>query len=403
MLIKTVLNQLEDLAINLFRNSSIFLKINILFLLSVLITIIASALYQKNINAKVDMKLIKDSRNYIYTKHDLISEPLKSDILKNSYFIKQSMKTMMDKDCRMEMNKAQVLIFKSKVFYFLSNSDLMDSGKIYKLDLIPTYLGIIILLFFSISYILILQSLKPLKTLENSIRRFGDGDYNIEFEINSQDEVGKISKEFSKVVKKISALERSRELFLRNIIHELKTPITKGKLSIALLEKRRETEILEKVFIRLDLLINEMAHIEKITSNSENLNIQKYSIKDIINEAISIGFFNKHLIEIQGNKFIYADKSLISIAFKNLIDNGLKYSENGKILILTDNQSIKFISTGIKLQKDFTEYIKPFNHSQITSKSGFGLGLYIIYEIAKKHSMTFTYKYIKNQNTFILS
>lgn len=371
-------------------------------MLSIFITILASTLYQNNINTKVDLILIQDSRNYIYKKHDIISDPLKSKIISNGYFIKRNMKNLMDKDCRIEMDKAQVLIFQSQIFYLFSNSDLMDSGKIYKFDLIPTYLGFIIFIFFSISYILILKSLKPLKTLENSIRKFGDGYYDINIEMNSKDEVGRISQEFSKVVKKISTLEKSRELFLRNIIHELKTPITKGKLSVALLDKRRETEILEKVFVRLDLLINEMAHIEKITSNSNELNIQKYSIIEILNEAIKIGFFNKNLIEIDvnNNKFIYADISLMSIAFKNLIDNGIKYSENGKIKITNNDKLIEFISNGKQLKKDFFEYLKPFNHSQITSKSGFGLGLYIVDEILKKHHIKFIYKYSCQQNIF---
>ena len=347
--------------------------------------------------------MVQDSRNYIYQEQDLIAEPLKSEIIKNGHFIKQMWQKKMDKNCRVEMNRTKVIIYNSKIFYLLSSSDLIRNGKIYKMDLIPIYLGIIILMFFIISYLLILKSLQPLKTLENSIRKFGEGDFDIDIEIKSNDEIGRISKEFMKTVKKISDLERSRELFLRNIIHELKTPITKGKLSVALLEKRRETQILEKVFTRLDLLINEMADIEKLISNSREITFQSWSIKNILEESIKIGFFSRENIEILGDRKINVDISLISIAFKNLIDNALKYSEDGKVRIKVLEKNIEFQSIGKKLEKEFSEYLKPFNHSQITSKSGFGLGLYIIDEVLKKHDFRFEYRYFEKKNIFSIA
>jgi len=349
-----------------------------------------------------DIDLIKDSRRYIFQAKDLVGEKYQSKILKDGIFIKQDWQNDMDKSCKIEMSRTRVIVFDSKIFYLLYGFEVVDSGKIYKLDFNPTYLGVVILFFFTFSYFLIFKSLKPLQTLENSIRQFGNGDFDIDIEIFSNDEIGRISKEFSKTVKKLSNLEKSRKLFLRNIIHELKTPITKGKLSIALLEKRRETEILDKVFKRLDALIDEMANIEQLTSNSDELNCNKYSTKEIIEQAIKIGFLNRDLIQITGETYLHSDLPLISIAFKNLIDNGVKYSDDGKIEVVSDVLSIQFISKGKKLQKKFSEYIKPFNHSQISSKTSLGLGLYIVDEVSKKHSFKFNYKYFDGKNIFSL-
>ncbi|MBL1244361.1 MAG: hypothetical protein COA39_008230 [Sulfurimonas sp.] len=83
-----------------------------------------------------------------------------------------------------------------------------------------------------------------------------------------------MANEFNNAAKKISALIESRNLFLRNIMHELKTPITKGRFSVEMLEDTKHKERLLNIFIRMDSLINEMALVEEISSGFESTNIE---------------------------------------------------------------------------------------------------------------------------------
>jgi len=263
------------------------------------------------------------------------------------------------------------------------------------------YIGLGFILFLTTIYLLIIRSLKPLQNLEESIKRFKDGDSNIEIDIKSDDEIGRVTKEFQKAVEHINSLEQSRELFLRNIIHELKTPITKGKLIVAL-NSDLNLENLDRVFNRLDSLINEMANIEKLTSKNVEFNFQLVGIETIIKEAMQLGFFDSEKVsydEVSNHK-LSVDLNLISIAFKNMIDNGIRYSKDGLVDIKSDRNSIEFISKGDKLKESFEHYTKPFNHSQITSKGGFGLGIYLTNKIAKKHNLNFLYSYKNGRNIF---
>lgn len=362
-----------------------------------------------------------------------VSEPIKSEILKEGEFIffkpfldfknKQfrekddlkekhfephhqfeDFKNRRDFQTKKNRHKdLEIILYKEELYILNENSkELFKSEIAFSRDFSATYGGLLFLFLMSFSYILVIKSIKPLKNLEIAIRRFGDGNFDKTFEdINSNDEVGRIWREFKGAVLKIEALERSRELFLRNILHELKTPITKGKLVVAILGERRETTILNSVFNRLDSLINEMANIEKLISKSgEHSLFSKKSVRAVLEDALKIGFIERDRVDIVGDKNIICDPTLLSIAFKNLLDNGIKYSFDQKVHVKVIGKKVVFISNGERLPKDFQEYLKPFSHSQISSKRGFGLGLYIVSEVSIRHNIGFNYRYLFGKNIF---
>jgi two-component system OmpR family sensor kinase len=296
----------------------------------------------------------------------------------------------------------KVIIFQDRVYILLPSERVFYTSREFHQSYLPIYIGLSLVIFLLFSYSFILKSIKPLQELEESIRRFGDGDKSIKLNISSNDEVGRISKEFDTAVKKITDLEKSRELFLRNIIHELKTPITKGKLVLALLQDSSYIDTLQRVFNRLDSLINEMANIEKLTSKSAELDFHPYQIGEILDHSIKLGFLEMSSIEIIGDvhRVVKVDLQLFSILCKNLIDNGIKYSNNKKIIIEIQPKRVSFISDGDMLEKEFNEYLKPFNHSQVTSQRGFGLGLYIANETLLRHNSHLHYMHTQNRNIF---
>ncbi len=82
----------------------------------------------------------------------------------------------------------------------------------------------------------IFRSISPLKTLSQKIRKFACGDLSIECKSDHNDEIGEVANEFDRAVKKIRDLIDSRQLFLRTIMHELKTPIGKGRIVAEMLD-----------------------------------------------------------------------------------------------------------------------------------------------------------------------
>ena len=91
----------------------------------------------------------------------------------------------------------------------------------------------------------------------------------------------------------------------------------------------------------------------------------------------------------------------MSIVFKNLIDNALKYGQNPEIIY--ENDMLSFISEGEALQGDFNAYLAPFSDKKSSGTSGFGLGLYIVKEVLNMHNMGLEYTYHDGKNQFTIN
>lgn len=262
--------------------------------------------------------------------------------------------------------------------------------------LYTAFIVIMLILFLSIAI-----SLYPLKHLQQQIRRFGEGDIDIDFTSTRKDEIADVSNEFNKSAKKIRNILQARIIFLRNITHECKTPITSGKLALEFIQESKAKEKLNNVFTRLELLLKEFVHIEKITATDQRLQKKPYPLTDILDQATDMLFLEPDTIK---NNF-YTKKldvnfELFIIVFKNLIDNALKYSQDGDFYIECLEHSILFCSLGNKMDESLEHYIQPFTKGEIKASESFGLGLYIVDAILKKHNYIFSYKYENGYNCF---
>ena len=95
-----------------------------------------------------------------------------------------------------------------------------------------------------------MQSIAPLKDLAVVIRSFASGNLDIECKSDNKDEIGEVANEFDNMAHKVKDLLRSRQLFLRAIMHELKTPIGKGRSVAEMIENTTQKERLINVFER---------------------------------------------------------------------------------------------------------------------------------------------------------
>lgn len=259
-------------------------------------------------------------------------------------------------------------------------------------------LGFLIILIINLfTYIAIIKKLTPLKKLRNEIKKFGDGELNINCATSGDDEISDVANEFDKAVKRISSFKEARNIFIRNIMHELKTPITKGKILSELIEDNKNKDKLDRVFQRLETLINEFASIEKLMITKE-IERKHYFLIDILDNAIDLLMLEDINIEhnITDEK-VYVNYQLFSVAIKNMIDNAIKYSIDSKIIIEVVENEIRFKNCSPEI--DLTTYLKPFCKGE-NSKS-LGLGLYIVSNILKAHHINLDYRFENEFSIFI--
>ncbi len=343
---------------------------------------------EKSLNKQLSgyqMKYIKDT----YMK----------DYILNGSKIIQELQTKTGSISIIRHKKNQYLFIKYKNNSILLRNEGFEPYRYHIIRLI--FAGVFFITF--ITYMLTIRKLKPLRNLKRQIDKFAKGELeNITCKINSKDEIAEVANAFNNAVEQIKKLNSSRQLFLRNIMHELKTPITKGLIVAEMITKDKNQQRLIDTFNRLEKLINEFATIEQITSQN-TLKLKTYRLVDILDEAIDLTMANKEHINLQSVKEInlHVDFKIFSIALKNMIDNGLKHSSNKHVKIIANENSIDFISLGEPLKHGLEFYLEPFVQGDYKqNKKSFGLGLYIVQNILKNHKLELSYKYQDGFNIF---
>lgn len=266
------------------------------------------------------------------------------------------------------------------------------------------YAYITIFLIISTSFVLVLQKLRPLIRLRKKIALYGDGNMEISFKTKSYDEIGLVSNELESTREYINNLLESRTLFLRNLMHELKTPIAKGTIATQMLDSQKQRDRFSSIFTRLENLVTEFALIEEVTSIDDKRNFKEYRLVDIIDGAVDISMVDENnvTIDMSCDTKIMANYRLYSTAIKNMIDNAMKYSDDSKIKILLLKGELSFESKGECLSHPLSYYIEPFTKDN-PSKNSFGLGLYLVDSILKAHGEVLAHEYENGVNRFIFA
>ena len=258
-------------------------------------------------------------------------------------------------------------------------------------------------------FIVVLKKLLRLRNLKNMIRRAGEEDKFRLIKVEANDEIGQIASEFNTTMQKIDAIKEARALFLRNILHEFRNPIMKGRIMAdmiaEILQDDKVKDRLKQIFIRLEMILGEVVKVEKLVSNQWELKKNKHRVIDIVDHSVDMLLLkDTSRIEVRADAEISAvevDFELYATGVKNLIDNALKYS-SGKVLVNIDKNTVCISSTGDELEPERLDFERAFNRKVETSNSGLGLGLYIANQIFIKHGHTLKYKYEDGKNIFLI-
>jgi len=262
---------------------------------------------------------------------------------------------------------------------------------------------LIVIITIILMYIITLRKLMPLKILKDKVKTLGDENFDFECcNSEAKDEVSQLGMEFKNTALKLKNIKEARNIFIRNIMHELKTPITKGKFLTEIERNDANDEKLKEVFNRLESLISEFASIEELISSTKNIEKNYYFLDDIVDNAKDILMLEEEEVSSSyDNKKLNVNFKLFSIAIKNLMDNGIKYSSSKVVSIKTSNDNIIFENDGKELEFELEKYFEPFFANENKSKDSFGLGLYIVHHILKANHYTLEYEYKNGINRFI--
>lgn len=249
---------------------------------------------------------------------------------------------------------------------------------------------------------------RPIKRIENSIERISKGQLE---ESNKKDyaEIEKISSEFSHMVEKLNTQEKSRQEFVSNVSHELKTPITSMKvLAESLLGQEGMPEELYQEFLqdiskeidRENEIITDLLDLVKIEKTEAEINISSVNINEILEVVLKR---LKPIAEIKNIELVFesfrpviADVDEIKFArvATNLVENAIKYNNTDGTVTASLNSDhqyfyLKVTDTGIGISEEDQERVFErffrVDKARARETGGTGLGLAITKEIVLKH------------------
>ena len=244
------------------------------------------------------------------------------------------------------------------------------------------------LLLIMIAIVFLKNQTRPIVNLAKAAEKFGKGEFIKEFRPSGAREIRQAAYEFDKMRKRITIHLNQRSEMLSGISHDLRTPLTRLKLQLALLKQQDLAKKMTDDIEEMERMLNEYLEFAKYQKNEET---EKVSLNDIIKD-ITKKYENKKInFSIEENLEINVRPNSIKRCLFNLMDNGLSYGNKVEVLAKkTANNIIIFVDDdgpGIP-EKEYQNVIKPFyrmDKSRGQNKAGVGLGLSIANDIIRSH------------------
>ena len=337
--------------------------------------------YKNNFNFEIginqdDFPKISGERKFSPMDRSLRRE-LKSTFGNNNYWFNTSkFKNAVEIKIRSE----------SEVIEFLVPKDMVSASSV-RLFLLWTTLPSIVLII--IALIFLKNQTKPLVKLAKAAERFGKGDYVNDFRASGSQEIRKAAFEFDRMAKRINRHLNQRAEMLSGISHDLRTPLTRLKLQLAMLKQKDISESMSKDIDEMEKMLNDYLQFAKTQvqepSTIINLNDLLISIKNKFNDNNFTFNESSDLIELKGRL------TALQRSFENIIQNGLTYGKKVNVEIQKGNRSatILFEDDGPGIPEDqYKNVFKPFfrlDKSRSLNQSGVGLGLAIVEDVINSH------------------
>lgn len=264
---------------------------------------------------------------------------------------------------------------------------------------------VIILVFFMARFIL-----EPLKNISVTIQKIAGGQLHQRIETKGHDEFARLSEAINNMTTRLEQVDSSRQEFVSNVSHELKTPLSSIKVltESILLQENVPTEMymeflrdINSEIDRMTNIVNDLLSLVRLDYNGARLNIEETDVNKMLRDII------KRIKPIADNKDITlnydaakevtidADEVKLSLAISNLVENGVKYTPvGGEVFVSLDadhqNCYITVKDTGIGIdeeeQSKIFERFYRIDKTRDRETGGTGLGLAITHSTIVLHN-----------------
>ena len=269
--------------------------------------------------------------------------------------------------------------------------------------------GIIIVLAALLGYVLSTVLVKPFARVTKSIEDLTDGYQNEEISVPDYTETALITDAFNKMLSRMKTLDESRNEFVSNVSHELKTPLTSLKvLADSLVGQEGVPEELYQEFMsditaeidRENKIITDLLSLVKLDKKAADLNVEHLNINQLLEDILKRlrPIADKRHIDLILDSFrpveADVDEVKFTLAISNLVENGIKYNvDDGWVRVTLDADHkyfyVKVADSGMGIPEEsigrIFERFYRVDKSHSKEIGGTGLGLAITRSAVTKH------------------
>jgi len=273
----------------------------------------------------------------------------------------------------------------NEVIEFLVPKEMVSASSVRLFVLWTTLPSVILVL---IALVFLKNQTRPLVRLAKAAERFGKGDYVNDFRPSGAAEIRKAAYEFDRMAKRINRHLNQRSEMLSGISHDLRTPLTRLKLQLAMINQKNISENMSKDIDEMERMLNDYLQFAKTQAQEDTSPI---NLSNLFNE-IKKDLKNENLVLINLEDSILKGRaSALKRCFENVIQNGLAYGE--KVYVDLQKGSNRVVinieDDGPGIPEDqYKNVFKPFfrlDKSRSFNKSGVGLGLAVVEDIINAH------------------
>jgi two-component system sensor histidine kinase CpxA len=280
------------------------------------------------------------------------------------------------------------------------------------------FFGVILLMVTLFCFWLAHHIVAPIQGIQSAARRVATGDLTVRapVEISKRhDELAFLAADFDAMVERISALVRSQKDLLSTVSHELRSPLTRFNMALALLRKQSPPESeellqrMERDVERVDVLMGQLLTLSRLEMGLSSDERDNVDLSQLVQEVVADGDFEAHScgksvrLEAVGDVFIEkADQQVLRSACENIIRNAIRFTPPGtqvEVVLKAETRSdfpqailsVRDYGPGVPeqaLQQIFQPFFRVKAPPGPTQNYGTGLGLAIVLEAIRQHRGT---------------
>ncbi len=270
-----------------------------------------------------------------------------------------------------------------------------------------TVVSIVVLGICAISGVFFIRSiLRPVREITGAANKIARGDFKTRIENERNDEIAELCESINDMAVELQNAEEIKNDFISSVSHELRTPLTAirgwgetAKMSVGSDDElvSRGLEVVLSEADRLSGLVEELLDFSRMQSGRLTVNTQPIDVSTLLKSTYDMytELAAKQGIEISytppmRNSIVMGDPDRLKQVFVNVIDNAVKYSEKGGLVLIVQTREegcvqIVVKDTGVGIPASDIDHVKERFYKANKTVKGTGIGLAVADEIIKQH------------------